>query len=562
MRRVFALFAALAFVAVACSNTTESEAARAGADTTIDWESCGQIECATFAVPLDYAKPDGDTIELSLIRIKARDQGRRLGVLMANPGGPGASANDFMRVWGSLLSGEIRDRFDLVSFDPRGVGESSPVVCHDNLQELVAVDPDPDTEAEWQAAKAESKTFADNCAEKYAGVLPFLGTNNVARDMDAIRAALGEEKLNYVGYSYGTSIGAVYADMFPTRIRAMVLDGGTDLSLDFEAVNLTQMIGFERAFQSYLDNCVTRSCALARNGDPRAAVNAIIAKAEAKPIPSKSADRPAGPGEVQLGIISAMYSSFSWNSLTQALVSAQNGDGSGLVDLTDQYLQRERNGDYPNLIEANSAVNYVDEECPKDPEAYRALGDKFAQQAPTFGRSAATAGLTCAYWRATPDPVEVPEAKGAPPIVVIATTNDPATPYEWGKALSEQLESGVLVTNRGEGHTIYAQGSNCIDSVVNQYLLNLAVPAAGVTCGTGPLPPGQAATATPSAAPTEGDRTPSPATATAEPTAVARPAASGGDRDDGSLTVVLWSAGVVLAALVAVGLAFLAIRGT
>ncbi len=229
MRRVFALFAALAFVAVACSNTTESEAARAGADTTIDWESCGQIECATFAVPLDYAKPDGDTIELSLIRIKARDQGRRLGVLMANPGGPGASANDFMRVWGSLLSGEIRDRFDLVSFDPRGVGESSPVVCHDNLQELVAVDPDPDTEAEWQAAKAESKTFADNCAEKYAGVLPFLGTNNVARDMDAIRAALGEEKLNYVGYSYGTSIGAVYADMFPTRIRSMVLDGGTDL---------------------------------------------------------------------------------------------------------------------------------------------------------------------------------------------------------------------------------------------------------------------------------------------------------------------------------------------
>jgi len=561
MRRFSFFLIAVVLTALACSDAGDSSVS-AASDASIDWEACGQNECGTLSVPLDYAKPDGATIELSLVRYKARDPERRIGVLLANPGGPGASANDFMRIWRSIVSSELRDRFDFVSFDPRGVGDSSPVVCHDNLQDLVAADPDPDTEAEWQEAKAESKEFADNCAKKYGAVLPHLGTKNVARDMDAIRVALGEEKLNYVGYSYGTSLGAVYADMFPGRIRAMVLDGGTNLSLDFAEVNLTQMIGFERAFQAYLDNCKEKSCALAKNGDPRTAVEAIIARAELKPIPSKDADRPAGPGEVQLGIISAMYSTFSWNSLTQALVAAQGGDGSGLVDLTDEYLQRDGSGDYPNLIEANAAVNYVDQVCPKDPDAYRNLGDEFAKQAPTFGRSAATAGLTCAYWQAAPDAVRAPEAKGAPPILVIATTNDPATPYEWGKALSEQLDSGVLVTHRGEGHTIYAQGNKCIDSLVNAYLLTLAVPAAGTTCGTGALPPGQSATATPSSPPTEGAGTPAAASPTASPRESPRPPATGDARDDGSLTVGLWAAGAVLAALLAGALTVLVIRRT
>jgi len=257
-----------------------------------------------------------------------------------------------------------------------------------------------------------------------------------------------------------------------------------------------------------------------------------------------------------------MYSTFSWNSLTQALVAAQGGDGSGLVDLTDEYLQRDGSGDYPNLIEANAAVNYVDQVCPKDPDAYRNLGDEFAKQAPTFGRSAATAGLTCAYWQAAPDAVRAPEAKGAPPILVIATTNDPATPYEWGKALSEQLDSGVLVTHRGEGHTIYAQGNKCIDSLVNAYLLTLAVPAAGTTCGTGALPPGQSATATPSSPPTEGAGTPAAASPTASPRESPRPPATGDARDDGSLTVGMWAAGAVLAALLAGALTVLVIRRT
>lgn len=550
MRRSIVAIFLIAVAAFACADQrTQQSAAAAG---TIEWRACDGIECATFQAPLDYTKPNGKTIELSLIRIKARDSSKRIGVLIANPGGPGASANDFVRIWRNVLSGDIRDRFDIVSFDPRGVGESSPIDCHQTLQALVAVDPDPDTDAEWQRAKTESQKFADNCAAKYGDVLSFVGTKNVARDMDAIRVALGEDKLNYLGYSYGTAIGAVYADMFPTHVRAMVLDGGLDLSLSFEDVNRTQMIGFERAFQAYLDDCKARSCGLANGGEPRAAVNAIIAKAEAGPIPAKNADRPAGPGEVQLGIISAMYSKSAWNSLTKALQDAQGGDGTGLVRLTDQYLERNSDGSYPNLIEANIAVNNVDEVCPKDPEAYRAMGEKFARDAPTFGRSAATAGLVCAFWPAKADPLSAPRAAGAPPIIVVDTTNDPATPYEWGKALSEQLDTGVLVTNRGEGHTIYAQGNSCIDTVVNSYLLTLAVPAEGTTCGNGPPPPGATSTAG------------GPGPTAADPTATPRnrapdPPSTGASRDDGSATVGLWAMAVVMlavaGALVIAGLA-------
>jgi len=545
------LFAVITAALVFSALSLPGRGASAAADS-IDWRTCGQIECATFDVPLDYGDPNGETIELSLIRIKARDQDRRLGVLMANPGGPGGSANDFVRIWRSLLSGDIRDRFDIVSFDPRGVGESSPIVCHDTLQALVAVDPDPDTEAEWQAAKAASQKFADECADEYGDILSHVGTKNVARDMDEIREALGEEKLNYVGYSYGTSLGAVYADLFPERIRAWVLDGGTDLSLPYKDVNRTQMIGFERAFEAYLQDCRDKGCSLAKDGDPRTAVEAIIAKAETAPISSKSADRSAGPGEVQLGIISAMYSKFSWTSLTRALEQAQDGDGSGLVRLTDQYLNREGNGEYPNLIEANIAVNSVDSECPKDPEEYRKLGEEFAKDAPTFGRSAATAGLVCAFWPADSDPVETPTGRGAPPIIVIATTNDPATPYEWGKAMSEQLESGVLVTNRGEGHTIYAQGSACIDSVVNAYLLTLAVPAAGTTCGDGPPPPETDSKSGNGGSESEGGEAP---TRTPGP-----PGTGDVLRESGTKRIVIWAAAGAALALGTAAVAYLAAR--
>ncbi len=538
----------------ACSDRDDGGAAQpepGGA--TLAWEPCGsRAECATFAVPLDWARPDGEQINLSVIRFPARKPDQRIGVLMANPGGPGGPAIQFARAWQAILAPEIRDRFDIVVFDPRGVGESTPIVCHDRLQELVALDPDPDTEAEWQEAERVSRAFAEDCATAAGQLLPHVGTREVARDMDALRAALGEEQISYVGYSYGTTIGAVYADLFPGRVRAFVLDGGIDLSLDYETLAVTQMIGFERALRAYLDDCAAKSCPLAREGDPRAALERVIASAEQRPIPAPGADRPAGPGETQLGIISALYSTFSWSQLTQALVAALNGDGSGLVRLADEYLLRNPDGSYPNLIEANYAVNALDSACPRDPQAYRAMADRFARLAPTFGRAAATSGLVCAYWAADPQPLDVPRAAGAAPILVIATTNDPATPYEWGQALAGQLENARLLTYRGNGHTIYAQGDACIDAVVNAYLLTLALPAEGTACGNGPAAPGQAAA--PGAPPTEGGQGAPAGRLAATPTPGAPPAADppaeeATPRAEEPATWGYWLAGLLLLAM-------------
>ena len=541
----------VALVAVDVSGQPPSAVASAAA---INWQSCGgSFECATFKVPVDYANPGGKTLDLALLKQPAKDPSKRIGTLMANPGGPGASAIDFVRIWATVLSKDIRDRFDIVTFDPRGVGQSSPIVCHDDLQKLIALDPSPDNAAEWEGVKAESKVFADACAKKYGDLLSALGTKNVARDMDTIRAALGEEKLTYIGYSYGTVIGSVYADMFPTHVRAFVLDGAVDLSLGFEETIGTQAVGFERALAAYEADCDQKKCAAAPNGNTAKVIDDLLASVEKAPLPAPSADRAAGPGEVLLGIIEAMYSKFSWRGLTDALTQANKGDGSAMVKLADQYLQRETDGSYPNLIEANSAVNYVDEACSRNPNDYIAMADRLAKAAPHFGASAASSGLTCAYWAATADPLAVPRAAGAPPIVVIGTTNDPATPYEWAVALSKQLESGVLVTHRGEGHTIYAQGDACIDSAVNAYLLELTVPKAGLSCGTGAPPPGTAPGQAPGETPGPGSPSGS---SDAQPTVRgAAPGApnTGQGRDNGSLTIVVIALSIVLAAAAVAG---------
>lgn len=539
----------------------------------IDWRNCGgSFQCATLEVPVDYTKPEGAKLSLALVRLPARDQSKRIGSLLANPGGPGASAIDFVRAWSGILSRDIRDRFDIVTFDPRGVAASSPIVCHDSLQSLVALDPSPDTSAEWEAARRVSKAFADECKARHASTLPYVGTKNVARDMESLRVALGEEKLTYVGYSYGTVIGAVYADMYPQRVRAFVLDGAVDLSLGFEETIATQAVGFERALAAYVADCDARKCAASADGNTAKAIDDLLAKVENQPLAAPSADRVAGPGETLLGIIEPLYSRFSWNSLTRALSDARKGDGSALVNLADQYLQREPDGSYPNLIEANSAVNYVDEDCPKDPEAYVSMAERLAKRAPHFGASAASSGLACAYWPAKPDPLTVPKAAGAPPIIVIGTTNDPATPYEWSVAMSEQLETGVLLTHRGEGHTIYAQGDSCIDKAVNAYLLDLTAPAAGTSCGNGAPPPEPAPTepprqpGTPSAGSTP--KASSTPTASATPATGSTPGASGsprpaapgapntGDaRDGGSGTILLVAlAGVFASIAVATGI--------
>ncbi|HEY7270539.1 MAG TPA: alpha/beta fold hydrolase, partial [Dehalococcoidia bacterium] len=251
--------AALVVVLALAGFILYSGTARAAAEG-LDWHACGVFQCATLTVPLDYDHPEGRQIDLSVVRQPARDQSQRIGSLFVNPGGPGGSAVDFLRAWAPTLAPDIRDRFDVITFDPRGVGESTPLECHDNIQQLAALPPAPGSDAEWQEIADADKSFADLCAERAGGTLPYLGTVNVARDIDRLREALGEDKISYFGYSYGTEMGQVYAGLFPQRVRAMVLDGAVDLALSGDQVDFEQAMAFEKAYDHFLQDCESRSC--------------------------------------------------------------------------------------------------------------------------------------------------------------------------------------------------------------------------------------------------------------------------------------------------------------
>jgi pimeloyl-ACP methyl ester carboxylesterase len=449
----------------------------------LNWQTCRQaFQCAFLNVPLDYREPSGRQIDVALMRLPATQPSRKIGSLLVNPGGPGGSAIDFMALWNISLPDELRARFDLVAFDPRGVGVSTPLVCHDGLQAYIALDPTPDSEAEWSSVEAGVRRFVDECARVGRDILPHMGTENVVRDMDQLRRALGEEQLSYIGYSYGTAIGAVYADLFPDRVRAFVLDGAMDLSLSGEELALQQARGFELALEHFLADCKSKRCINAYPDEPEAAIQEVLRRADQAPIPAPSRDRPAGPGEALTGILQAMYTDFLWPSLARALNSALAGDGSGLVSLTDMYLQRRGDGSYGNLIESNLAVNCLDDVYAKDVSRYRALAQPWSQEAPHFGAAIAQGLMTCAVWPAEPVPLRTPQARGAPPIVVIGTTGDPATPYGWAVKMSQQLESAILLTSEAEGHTAYLRGRSCIDNAVNAYLLNLTPPPRDLVC--------------------------------------------------------------------------------
>lgn len=457
------------------------------------WRACGGgFECATLSAPLAYADQGGPGVSIEVARLPATDPARRIGPLLMNPGGPGASAIGLLRSLGPRLAPEIRARFDLVAFEPRGVGGSTTLNCHDNLQAFIAADPSPDNAAEWATMQAVSSAFARNCGADLSYFLAHLGTRDVVQDMELLRRELGAEQISYLGYSYGTVIGSVYADMYPGRVRAFVLDGAFDFAgADGPEGLRKQSVGFERALDAFLAACAKPTCPLAANGDPRAALDGLLAKVEVAPIPAPGADRMLGPGEADLGVLFGLYAQSLWPAMASAVSQAIAGNGTALVELADAYLGRNADGSYGNLMEVYLAVSCLDYSWPRDPLAYESLAAISAIDAPHFGpANLLTSALPCATWAAEPNPLSIPRAAGAPPILVIATTNDPATPYMEGIALAHRLESGVLLTHEGEGHTVYAQGNACIDATVNAYILALHVPPDGSRCtadGAGPF---------------------------------------------------------------------------
>jgi pimeloyl-ACP methyl ester carboxylesterase len=455
-----------------------------GDGATIEWSDCGTaagFECGTLVVPLDYEDPEAGTMDLAVTRHRAEDPDRRIGVLLLNPGGPGASAVALAQGW--PRAGELGDRFDIVGFDPRGVGGSSPLDCHTHLQDIYDADPTIDSDADRSEFLDASEAFVDECQQRHGDVLPFLGTTNVARDMDEVRKALGEEQINYLGYSYGTSLGQEYARLFPTNVRAMILDGVVDHAPDGLTTATTQAAGFETAFDSYLAHCDDDGCGFGGQ-DALDVVDEVIAAAEDDPIPSADADRPATPGVVSLAMAQALYSEQLWSPLSRALRDAQEGDGSGLVDLADSYLGREDDGSYGTGFEIYFGVSCLDDTWPTDPDAMIDASLEAEQDVPRFGGAIVIDYLRCALWPVEAQPLApVPaDTEGLPPILVVSTTKDPATPYENGVRVAEQIPGAVLLTNEGEGHTIVALGKPCIDDAATAYLVDLDLPADGTAC--------------------------------------------------------------------------------
>ena len=512
LRRALGALLAAALVASACSDDTEGAggglAELAVATTTtsttvdepddppddappgggsLDWsERGGGWQEAVIEVPLDHDDPAGPTIEIALVRRPAGEPGERIGPLLLNPGGPGASGIELALLTPVLFPAEILDRFDIIGFDPRGVEASTPVTCGDGrfLDLYTAVDPVPDSPEERAGAEELIEAFATNCVEESGELLPHLSTVDTAKDMDLIRAALGDAQISYLGFSYGTFLGATYLELFPDRARAAVLDGAYSRSLSPADMAEGQAVGFERSIDAFLDWCQPERCDLAEGGaDPEADLLAILDAVDAAPLPTDDEKRALTVGLAWTGVIMAMYSPGLWPILDSALVQARDeGQGSRLLALADQYNDRSRNGEYSNSSFAFTAINCMDDR-PLSPEEEAELVDRVLAAAPRIGPLFVSLPSPCEHWPAESDaptgPFSAPEA---PPVLVVATTGDPATPYEWGVRLADELETATLLTVEGEGHTAYGQGRSCVDDAVDEYLLTLELPPEGTRC--------------------------------------------------------------------------------
>ena len=453
----------------------------------LDWRSCSDgSECTRLTVPLNYAEPEGETIELAVLRVPAERRGERVGQLVVNPGGPGGSGVDYAAS-GSFTFGEQLSRyFDIVGFDPRGVGKSTPLECAGTEQtdEFLSADPDPDTPDEVARLEELTRAMGEGCLAESGDLARHMSTEEAARDIDILRAALGERQLDYLGASYGTFLGATYADLFPKNVRRMVLDGAVDPALSNEELSLGQARGFETALRAYLGECVKQgSCFL---GDTVEAGSRRIAdlleQLDAQPLPT-SGERELTEGLALYGIILPLYLKDYWPLLTIALKQALSGNGDRLLALFDQYASRGAEGYTDNSIEAIYAVNCLDHNDYIPNSKVPSRFAEFEKASPTFSRIFAYGLSTCASW-----PVKsghrttALEAAGAAPIVVVGTTRDPATPYEQAVSLARQLDSGVLVSRDGDGHTGFQQGNDCVDSAVEEYLLEGDPPEDGLSC--------------------------------------------------------------------------------
>lgn len=489
--------------------TTPSSSAgsSSGADrpqtaTGLDWGSCddpvtsmADLQCATLDVPTDPKRPDGATTTLALVRKQStgrRDE--RIGSLLLNPGGPGGSGLEFLANTALAFPTELTDRFDLVSFDPRGVGRSDPVLCLDDAakDEQIAGDLTPDTPEEQATATARETALRDGCVNNNPDLIAHMSTADVAADLDRIRAAVGDDRLNYLGFSYGTAIGAVYASLFPDRVRAMVLDGSVSPGATPEEEALVQATGFERALQRFVDACnANPKCPLAP--DAAGAIAATRAELATQPVEvtTPKGSRRLGPDQFDFGLGTALYDTSLWQSTAQAVKDIRTGGAARILSLVDRQTGRQNDGTYDNSSDAQVMVNCSDASERYDAATAAAAEARITAAAPVYGPLLGSGLDGCSTWPAPANPLPKIGAPDAAPILVVGTVGDPATPYEWAQAMTAALGSATLLTYEGDGHTAFLTAGPCISDAVVSYLVDLTVPEAGTRCpaesGTAPF---------------------------------------------------------------------------
>ncbi|WP_324787625.1 alpha/beta hydrolase [Streptomyces sp. H51] len=455
----------------------------------LDWGRCkatadspapgSDWRCATLKVPLDWAKPDGETIGLALIRARARGE-HRIGSLLFNFGGPGGSGVSMMPSYDSTVS-SLRERYDLVSWDPRGVAASEGVRCRGDkeIQAAEDVDVTPDTPAEERAYLQDAADFGKGCRKAAGKLMAHVSTTDTARDMDLMRQVLGDDRLHYFGISYGTELGGVYAHLFPRNVGRLVLDAVVDPSAGTVGHAMNQTRGFQRALDDYLKST---------GQDPRQGsrkIAGLLKRIDAHPLPTSSG-RELNQTLALTGIVLPLYSKEGWPTLTSALKSAEQGDGSELLELADGYNERDASGRYGTTTHSQRLISCLDDKQRPTAEETRKLLPAFERISPVFGDFLGwdTAGW-CHDWP-VPGQYDTPEvsAPGAPPVLVVGNTGDPATPYEGAKKMADELgeDVGVVLTWKGEGHGAYGSGSDCVDSTVDAYLLTGTVPEDGKVC--------------------------------------------------------------------------------
>lgn len=444
------------------------------------------LDCAKLTVPLDYSEPDGRTAQVAVLRHRTTQA--KIGSLVVNPGGPGGSGIVLAASLGPALA---NGPFDVVGFDPRGVGASTPTIdCITDAEwDAMRADTSLDDSAAGAAAEDRNERDAENCVERSGGpdVLANAGTRDVARDMDVLREALGDRQLTYLGFSYGTRIGSTYAEEFPHNVRAMVLDGAVDPTETSAEAGIAQMTGFQQAFEAYAANCA-RSADCPLGTDPAqttAAFQALARPLLERPMPVRGDTRTLSYSDAVTAVIASLYSPASWPALTAGLAELRAGDGTTLMGIADGYYGRSPAGTYSNDQEALMVVNCADGDRITDRSVLADLADRARVAAP-FADPGITSPVvlgTCAYLPVEPTEPHMPQVQGLPPTLVVSTTGDPATPYQAGVDLAQAL-GARLVTVEGTQHTAALQGNDCVDMVVGNYLVNLTLPAEDVRCTT------------------------------------------------------------------------------